>query len=94
MAKKSRKKKSPKKTAVKRKTKSAAVRKSKAAAKTKARAAVAKTKKKAAKKRPRKAKPQTIGERVSSAVKAVMDTFTEAEQLRKKMEPPGSGATE
>ena len=84
MAKKARKKKSTKKPAVKRTSK----RKSQTVAKTKGRVA-AKTRKKAAKKRARKAEPHTLGERVSSAVKAVLDTFTEAEQLREKMDKRG-----
>jgi hypothetical protein len=87
-------KKARKKTAVKRKTKAKVARGKKVAAKTKARAAAGKTKKKAAKKRARKPKSPTIGERVSSAVKAVMETFTETEAARKKSEPRGSDAAE
>lgn len=84
MAKTSRKKTAVKRTVKKKKSKVAAAKKPKAAA----------AKKKARKKARKPGKPQTIGERVSSAVKAVMDTFTEAEQLRKKMEQRGSDATE
>jgi hypothetical protein len=96
MAKKSRKK-SAKKPAARRKAKVARskVAKTRVAKAAKGKAGVAaRTKKKAAKKRARKPKPQTIGERLSGAVKAVVDTFAEAEALRRKMEPRGADATE
>jgi len=82
MAKKARKKSKPAK-----KTK-ARTKKSKPASKKKA--AKRKTKRKAK----RAAKPQTIGDRLSSGYHIVVDTVKGTDQLRNKMEKPGTSETE
>ena len=75
--------------------------KSKPAKKTKARAKKSKPvpKKKAAKrvtkrKAKRASKPQTIGDRLSSAYHTVVDTVKGTDQLRNKLEKPGTSETE
>ncbi len=76
--------------------------KSKPAKKTKARAAAKKskpapkkkaTKRKAKRKAKRKSKPQTIGDRVANAYHTVVDTVKGTDQLRNKIEPPGTSET-
>jgi hypothetical protein len=42
----------------------------------------------------KKAKPTTIGERLSSAYHAVVDTVTGTDTLRNKMEKPGTSETQ
>ena len=94
---KTRNKKARKKTAVKgrkKRTKAAPARKRKSGAVAKARS---KAKSKPAakkKKRARKAKPESIGQKVAGAFGAVVDTLAEARALRDKLEPPGSSETE
>jgi hypothetical protein len=46
------------------------------------------------KRKVRKAKPRSIGNRVSSAYRTVVDTVKGTDQLRNKMEPPGTSETE
>lgn len=88
MAKKARKKTS-KKTGVKRKkkTKVSTVRKS-------GKPAVKKSKAKSKAKRAGLSKPQTFGQRVSSAFSVVTDTISGTRKLRDKMEPPATSETE
>lgn len=71
----------------------------KSAKKTKARTKKSAPRKKAAKrvsrrKAKRARKPQTIGERVSSAYHAVVDTLTGTDQLRNKLEKPGTSESQ
>lgn len=86
------------KAAPARKKKSRAVAKAKSKASSKASSkARSKTKSKPApkkKKRARKAKPESIGQKVAGAFGAVVDTLAEARSLRDKLEPPGSSETE
>jgi hypothetical protein len=82
MAKKARKKSKPAK-----KTKTKA-KKSKPAPKKKAAKRVSKRKAK------RASKPQTIGDRLSNAYHTVVDTVKGTDQLRNKMETPGTSETE
>ena len=89
MAKKARKK-SAAKPKKKSKAKKVATKKAIASKQTKARVVAKKKKKKAA----AKAKPRTLGDRLSSAYHTVVDTVTGTGQLRNKMEPPGTSETE
>jgi hypothetical protein len=82
-------KKARKKSAAKTKKKSKA-KKVVAKKKTKARVVAKKKKKKPA----RKAKPRTIGDRLSNAYHTVVDTVTGTDQLRNKMEKPGTSETQ
>lgn len=71
--------------------------KSKPAKKTKARTKKSKPapKKKAAKRKAKRApKPQTIGDRLSSGYHIVVDTVKGTDQLRNKLEKPGTSETE
>lgn len=70
--------------------------KSKPAKKTKARAKKSKPapKKKATKRKTkRKTKPEGIGDRLSSAYHTVVDTVKGTDQLRNKLEKPGTSET-
>jgi len=93
MTKKARKKATAKR---KQKTKLATGKKARVMAKSKARAARKKKSRLAPKKKTqaRKAKPKTIGEQVSGAFRAVVDTVAEAHALRNKLEQPGSSESE
>jgi len=51
-------------------------------------------KKKVARKAKRAAKPKTIGGRLSNAYHTVVDTVKGTDQLRNKMETPGTSETE
>lgn len=82
-------KKARKKSAAKTKKKSKA-KKVVAKKKTKARVVAKKKKKKTA----RKAKPRTLGDRLSSAYHTVVDTVKGTDQLRNKMEAPGTSESE
>jgi hypothetical protein len=44
--------------------------------------------------RPRKRRPQTLGNKVKGAYRVVADTIKGADQLRNKMEPPATSETE
>ena len=73
--------------------------KSKPAKKTKSRTKKSAPKKRAARrvtkrKAKRASKPQTIGERLSSGYHVVVDTVKGTDQLRNKMEKPGTSETE
>ena len=57
-------------------------------------AAKSKKKSKAKKVATKKAKRPTIGERVSNAYHTVVDTVKGTDQLRNKMETPGTSETE
>lgn len=81
-------KKTRKKSTAKTKKKSKAAGKKPALKKTKARPVT--KKKKAA----RKAKPKTLGDRLSNAYLTVVDTVTGTDQLRNKLEKPGTSETE
>ena len=81
-------KKARKKSTAKTKKRSKAAGKKPALKKTKARAVT--KKKKAA----RKAKPKTLGDRLSNAYRTVVDTVTGTDQLRNKLEKPGTSETE
>jgi hypothetical protein len=50
--------------------------------------------KKAAPKAKPMPKPKTIGDRLSNAYRTVVDTVTGTDQLRNKMEKPGTSETE
>ena len=89
MAKKARKK-SAAKSKKKSKAKKVAAKKVVARKPAKARVVAKKKKKKAA----AKAKPRTLGDRLSSAYHAVVDTMTGTDQLRNKMEKPGTSETQ
>lgn len=65
-----------------------AKKKSKAVTKKKARAVTKK------KKTTRKTKPKTIGDRLSNAYRTVVDTVKGTDQLRNKMEKPGTSESE
>ena len=82
MAKKARKKSKPAKTT------KARAKKSKSMPKKKAAKRVSKRKAK------RATKPQTIGDRLSSAYHTVIDTVKGTDQLRNKMEKPGTSESE
>jgi Ni/Co efflux regulator RcnB len=51
-------------------------------------------KKKVARKAKRKTKRQTVGDRLSNAYRTVLDTAKGTDQLRNKLEPPGTSETE
>jgi hypothetical protein len=44
--------------------------------------------------RGRRKRPQSLGTRVKSAYRTVVDTIKGTDQLRNKMEPPGTSETE
>lgn len=48
----------------------------------------------ARKKAKRKAKPQSLGQRISSGYRTVVDTVTGTDKLRNKMEQPGTSESE
>jgi hypothetical protein len=92
-------KKAKKKSAAKKAKK---VKRSKAKVKTpvgkKAKAAKKKPARKAAKRRSapkkKKAEPKTITQRIASAVKSVVSTAEETNELRNRLEPPGVSETQ
>ena len=75
-------KKARKKSAAKRRKKSKPAKKKKTAKRV--------TKRKAT----RSAKPKTIGDRISNAYHTVVDTVTGTDQLRNKLEKPGTSESE
>jgi hypothetical protein len=89
MAKKARKK-TVAKSKKKSKAKKVATRKVVASKRTKTRVVAKKNKKKAA----AKAKPRTLGGRLANAYHTVVDTVTGTDQLRNKMEKPGTSETQ
>ena len=77
-----------------RKTRKAAAKRGKKSKMKKTRAARKARPARAKKKAKRKSKPQTIGQRISSGYRIVVDTVTGTKKLRRKLEKPGTDETE
>lgn len=60
----------------------------------KSRASTRRTTRHSKTRRPRKRRPQTLGNKMKRAYQAVVDTIKGTDQLRNKMEPPATSETE